>query len=635
MRIAAFLTLLFLVLAVARAVDPPKVTLASDGKALVSIYVVDPAGRLMKPPEAKARKASPGKPSIDDLQLYLKKLSGADFKVEVVQAYSGANKPGIYVGIDEDLKLTEIDGSRQQFLLRTADGQLLIAGADDRGISHGIYALLHTLGCRWYFPGELWAVTPPLRKTLEVAEERIGGPDFYIQRRIWPGHGLRTETTRRELDQWQRRNCIAQPFDLAIAHSWLGLDPKADLQSHPEWFALVSGQRKASKPCYSHPEVIAKAIGYALSHFEKEPDSDMVSVSAPDGLGFCTCDLCRKQARVTELKDIGNEVYFGTNPSGQQVSIASETIFNMANQVAKAVSAKYPSKRVGILAYSAYAHPPSFKLEPNVYVEVTAGYRRTPLSEQEQFTQFGQRASALGVYEYFDVEQWAWERPGKARATQLDKVQATIRFYRENNFRSLSGESSDNFASNGIGYYAITRLLWDGKQEVRQIEEQFYRDAFGPAAGSIKRLYRRWETDAKHDAPALLLAYADLAEAAKLTEGEPIYHDRVDRLRMYAHFLKLWMQPPGNYDPKSKAATAWAKAHDTPQQRRQIEELGTWASRLIDTHMIHHAFNRYLLAGAEAMGMNTSGWKVAGKIPTAAEVEEAFQADLANLNVRR
>ncbi|MCY2954420.1 MAG: DUF4838 domain-containing protein [Planctomycetota bacterium] len=401
--------------------EAPSVVLAQDGKAVVTIHVVDPAGRLVKAPDAKARKASPGKPSIDDLQLYLGKISGADFKVEITQAYPGANKPGIYVGTDKDLKLAGIDGSRQQFLLRTAEGQLLIAGADDRGISHGIYALLHELGCRWYFPGELWTVTPPPRKTLEVAGDRIGGPDFYIQRRIWPGHGLRTDTTRRELDQWQRRNCIAQPFDVAIAHSWIGLDPRADFQGHPEWFALVSGQRKASKPCYTNPEVIAKAIGYALAHFEKDPESEMVSVSAPDGLGFCTCDLCRKQARVTELKDIGNEVYFGTNPDGQQVSIASETIFNLANRVARAVAAKYPGKRVGILAYSAYAHPPSFKLEPNVYVEVTAGYRRTPLSEQEQFTQFGQRASALGVYEYFDVEQWAWEQPGKARATQLDK----------------------------------------------------------------------------------------------------------------------------------------------------------------------------------------------------------------------
>ena len=73
-------------------------------------------------------------------------------------------------------------------------------------------------------------------------------------------------------------------------------------------------------------------------------------VSAPDGLGFCTCDLCKKQAGVTELKDIGQGVYFGTNPDGQEVSMASETIFDMANQVAKAVAEKYPGKYVGILA---------------------------------------------------------------------------------------------------------------------------------------------------------------------------------------------------------------------------------------------------------------------------------------------
>jgi hypothetical protein len=609
----------------------PVVTLARGGQAQLAIYVVDPDGQLMAAPDPKSKRAMLGKVSLEDLRVYLGKLGGATFEVRAIPAYPGTDQPGIYVGLDKHLKFPEIDGSRQQYGLRTTPGkQLLIAGADDRGVSHGIYALLHRLGCRWYFPGDLWAVTPPVSQTLEVALDQIGGPDFYLQRRIWPGHGLRTPTTSRELGDWQRRNGIAQPFDMAISHSWIGLDPKADFETHPEWFALAGGQRQASKPCYSHPQVIAKAIDYALKHFEQNPGSGMVSVSAPDGLGYCTCDLCKKQAKIDDLEELQG-VFFGKQPDGQLVSITSETIFHLANQVARAVAAQYPGKRVGLLAYSAYAHPPSFKLEPNIYVELTAGYRRTPLNEQEQMTLFGQRASALGVYEYFDVEQWSWERPGKARATQLDKVQSTIRSYYDNRFRSLSGESSDNFAPNGLGYYVITRLLWDTKQDVRRIEQEFYRDCFGPAAEPIQRLYRRWESDQAFDPRALAPVYRDLGEAAKLTEGQQSYRDRVDRLRMYAHFLKLWLQPPGNYDPKSNGATTWAKAHDTPAQRQQIENLGIWASRLIDTHMIHHAFNRYLLAGAQALGMDTTAWRQAAPIPTAAEVERVFQADLAEL----
>lgn len=609
----------------------PKVTLARDGQA-ATIYVVDPEGRLMGDRAEKSRPPRVAQRSIEDLAQSLGKLSGGTFKVEAIEAYPGAGKSGIYVGKDKDLKIEGVDGGKEQYAVRTtAGGQLLIAGADERGVSDGIYALLGKLGCRWYYPGDLWAVTPPVQKTLEIAVDEIGGPDFYIQRRVWPGHGLHTPTTVKELGDWQRRNGIAQPFGVENSHSWIGLDEKADFQTHPEWFALVNGQRKTSKPCYANPEVIAKAIKYALNHFEKNPESEMVSVSAPDGLGFCTCELCQKQARVTELRDIGGGVWFGTNPDGQEVSVASETIFNMANQVAKAVAAKYPTKRVGILGYSAYSHPPSFKLEPSIYVEVTAGYKRTPLTAEQQREGFGRVASALGVYEYFDVEQWAWDQPGKAKAAQLEKVQAAIRTYYENNFRSLSGESSDNFGPNGVGYYAITRLLWDSKQDIRKIEEEFYTNAFGPAAEPIKRLYRRWESDPKHDAPALKLAYADLAEAAKLTSGQSAYHDRVDRLRMYAHFLKLWMQPPTDHEPTQKNSVAWAKTHDTPEQKQKIAELGMWASRLIDTHMIHWAYNRYLLSGAQAMGMDVSEWKGTGKIPTAQEVEEVFQKDLAEL----
>jgi hypothetical protein len=629
-RIISVVLMVLGALASSSRAETPPIALAQDGQPKLTIYVVDPDAQLMKVPDRQSKKAVVIKASVEDLRVYLGKLTGAEFKVEMIPAYPGPGKPGIFVGLNKDLEFSRIDGSKQQYGLRTSEEQLLVAGADDRGISHGVYALLGQLGCRWYYPGDLWTVLPKAQSRLQVAADRVGGPDFYIQRRVWPGHGLRTPTTNRELADWQRRNGLAQPFDVVTAHSWAGLDPKKDFETHPEWFALVAGQRKISKPCYSHPQVIAKATEHALRHFEQDPSSEMVSLSAPDGLGFCTCELCKKQAKVAELFE-SNGVFFGKQSDGQEVSIASETIFNMANQVAKALAAKFPSKLIGMLAYSGYAHPPSFKLEPNIYVEVTAGYRRTPLTLPEQMTTFGQRASALGVYEYYDVEQWSWNQPGRAKAAQLDGVQASTRFYFNNNFRSLSGESSDNFGPNGIGYYAIVRLLWDAEQDVRKIEEEFYRDCFGPAAPPIQRLYRRWESGQGYDLRALALAYRDLDEAGRFVEGQGPYSDRVDRLKMYAHFLKLWVQPPGNYTATSNAAQTWAKSRETPEQRKKIEELGIWVSRLIDTHMVHHAFNRYLLAGAGAMGMDTSAWQRAGPIPSAQEIAEIFQKDLAEL----
>ena len=56
-----------------------------------------------------------------------------------------------------------------------------------------------------------------------------------------------------------RRNRMGSPLNVATTHSWIGLDPDKDFATHPEWFALVNGERRHNKPCYSNPEVIAKA----------------------------------------------------------------------------------------------------------------------------------------------------------------------------------------------------------------------------------------------------------------------------------------------------------------------------------------------------------------------------------------
>lgn len=48
---------------------------------------------------------------------------------------------------------------------------------------------------------------------------------------------------------------------------------------------------------------------------------------------------------------------------------------------------------------------------------------------------------------------------------------------------------------------------------MRAVEDDFYHKAFGPAAGSLKRFHRRWESGQALNAPTLALAHRDLPEA--------------------------------------------------------------------------------------------------------------------------
>lgn len=87
----------------------------------------------------------------------------------------------------------------------------------------------------------------------------------------------------------------------------------------------------------------------------------------------------------------------------------------------QAVTQRFPDKYVGLLAYAQHAEPPSFKLHPNVYVQLTTSMRRTEMTFEEQIAGFSEKASSFGIYDYFSIYQWDWgacrARPGQATWT--------------------------------------------------------------------------------------------------------------------------------------------------------------------------------------------------------------------------
>ena len=74
---------------------------------------------------------------------------------------------------------------------------------------------------------------------------------------------------------------------------------------------------------------------------------------------------------------------------------------------------EYPGKMVGVLAYNEHSEPPSFALEPNVYVQLTAGFIRGQYTHDELLDLWPKKCKNLGFYEYFSVWLWDFDRlPG-------------------------------------------------------------------------------------------------------------------------------------------------------------------------------------------------------------------------------
>src|SRR5690606_2429839 len=108
---------------------------------------------------------------------------------------------------------------------------------------------------------------------------------------------------------------------------------KAAFEQHPEYYALVKGERKGSKLCISNPAVQQMAADYALSYFAKNPDQLSISMEPTDGYGWCKCENCAKLG----------------NPEDRMIILA--------NHVAKALEKDYADKYIGVLAYAHHALP--------------------------------------------------------------------------------------------------------------------------------------------------------------------------------------------------------------------------------------------------------------------------------------
>ena len=61
---------------------------------------------------------------------------------------------------------------------------------------------------------------------------------------------------------------------------------------------------------------------------------------------------------------------------------------------------------VGVYAYREYGDPPSFKLEPNVYVQITPALFLAPGRTRDVYEEWGEKASSVGRYDYYQVYQW-------------------------------------------------------------------------------------------------------------------------------------------------------------------------------------------------------------------------------------
>ena len=530
--------------AAAQAADSP-VQLARQGHPLLKVVHAENAtSSTMK--------------SAQSLAEYLSRIVGAAFQVGV-----GDGEFGIVVGTSRDfphwrgdLPETAKDDQRESYLLRSHARGLVVIGATDLAVEHAVWDLLNRLGYRQFFPGPHWEVVPRV-PDLSIAVNSIERPSYY-SRHIWYGFGP-WDYAREPYSDWCRKNRATNGIELHTGHTGEKLRAQYEqvFQEHPEFLALVNGERSSDKFCISNPGLRQLIVDHALAHFAEHPESDSLSVEPSDGLGWCECPECAKLG----------------SPSTRAVI--------MANAVATAVSEKHPDKWFGMYAYGGHVAPPAIDVHPRLVVSVATAFGSAGLSFTELMRGWRDRGATLGIREYFAVTQWDRDAPGgtaAARGADLDYLTRTIPEFHENGARFFSAESSDNWGLCGLGYYLASRMLWDVREatpgRVRELRQDFLDRAFGPARGPMDRFYQLIDGAQRPLLSEDLLGrmYQALNEARQLTVDRRDVLTRLDDLVLYTRYLELW----------------FAYSHSTGEQRQaNFERLIRHAYRMRETMMVH------------------------------------------------
>lgn len=593
-----FFTLITVGHVMVAAADPAGSTVIfKNGRPVLPVVVAETAGEQTR---SVAR----------ELAAYLGRMTGTEFDMQ-----SAAADRGIFVGTQSDfptgrfrqeLQITDGYDGVESFVIAPDGASVYLIGATELGTSHAVFRFLERLGCRWYFPAPEWEIIPKLDEIV-VDFEEADRPRIPA-RRIWWGYGFfdrRQGRCQADYEAWARHNRMAESLRTYTGHAWQSiiLANQATFDSHPEYLALVDGERRGPQMCVSNPAVRKIATEWALRQLETKPQLDMVSMETSDGSYHCECEACERLGSV------------------------SDRAFGLANEVARVVAKKYPGRMVGMLAYNDHCEPPSFELEPNVYVQSTAGFVRGRYTFDELLKLWPQKTRNIGFYEYFSVWLWDFDQLPGGRANHIDEIARRIRSYAEAGATSLTCESGNNWGLHGRGYYVANRLMWNPDEDVDSLLTDFYETAFGPAAKPVRRFYERFDRGSQPlmSEHLLALGFRDIQAASSLAANHPGILARIDHLKQYLHYVRVRWDL--DHLPKDDVSTRKALALDGL----------TWCYRTRYSYMNHWAAMWQSWTRQAAAEFEEPSWSFRSSEPhpwevdqpvTHEETERVFLADL-------
>ncbi len=459
---------------------------------------------------------------------------------------------------------------------------------DQGGSLNAVYGFLRSLGVRWYLPGELGEVfTPQTTITLSSMDLAVH-PDYALRQFLGPAWSNAPEET----VLWSLRMGLNHGYEL------LGVGPKTHglgrvlgrpemKQAHPEYYALINGERDISTKavghaCWSSERLVQETVNYARAIFDIY-DEPTLQLSPADGLKMCQCEDCSKLT-------------------------PSDAVWGFLDRVAKEVAETHPDHLLIGAAYTSYRTPPESitSLQPNIAVRINNVGRpsfRDPAHWEWYQTLVEDWRSRIASQKIIRVENNYHDTVLHPRMFAQDlQTMKGISLGEMNEVDRESvpdgrGQTWGRMGTNHLNRYINSRFLWDADQEIETVLQEYYDRFYGPASEAMKTAFTYAETNYTLEGRSVILLperirLLELLHQARQIAGDTIYGHRIqfiidefdplDQLRE-----KLAMtQNRGDvirYRPWSADNGKWVQDHQNGKIDGKLEERFWQSQRALRT----------------------------------------------------
>ncbi len=378
-----------------------------------------------------------------------------------------------------------------------------VVSVRDRGVMYGVYELLDRLGVRWFRP-EAWGehvpqqstVTLPLGKdTFKPAYKYRGGFNIYGYKQ--------TAEQGRLANRWAIRNRHAAGghpgggYGIYVGHNLNHLMPRWKYaKEHPEYFALVNGERKGQQICMGNLAV-QEEVAQTLIQFAKDnPTQTVRSIEPYDSLdGYCECELCRAMDD-PNLTTPAGEKRLGKASMSNRMAI-------FGNYVARRLREEGQNLSISWYAYATHFEAPTKveSMEPNILVgPTTIGAAYGDYSKLLNDPKAPGNARFLSILngwsqyvsQTFARDYWSggcWYGPLPYLTFLTDRT----RNYRNHKIQGIINEVHPSWGAQTMAHYFAVRLQVNPDIDVEKELEYFCNSYFGPAGKPMLEYHRTLE----------------------------------------------------------------------------------------------------------------------------------------------